>query len=166
MGHVVDQRAWDQGSAAWILRYQTDGVFEGVAQHNADAFANNALGTAAVTDHLDDLVSAINQRAYDVWWTSPNREWLKKTTLWDNSDVIENQQHIRLNMNSVTMAEVFSIPVTTCHTASGTIEFTPPISAEMMAPALRPVSSSSLVTARSMSSPQMSFSMKMVGAPM
>ncbi len=110
----------------WNIVWKNHGGARGGEISNATLLsnANSALGTAAVTDHLDDLVSAINQRAYDVWWTSPNREWLKKTTLWDNSDAIENQQHIRLNMNSVTMAEVFSIPVTPCHTASGTIEVT------------------------------------------
>jgi len=110
----------------WNIVWKNHGGANGGEKSNETLFADAvaSLGDAAVTDHEDDLVSGISQRAYEVWWASPNREWLKNTTLWDSSDVIENQQHIRVNMNSVTMEEIFSVPVGSCNTASDTMEVT------------------------------------------
>jgi len=110
----------------WNIVWKNHGGADGGEKSNATLFsdASSGQGGVAISDHTDSLISAINQRAYEVWWTSPGREWLKNTTLWDSNDIIENQQHIRVTMTSVTMAEIFSVPVTPCHTASGTMQVT------------------------------------------
>jgi len=110
----------------WTLVWKNHGGANGGQQSNSTllSWASSGAGGGATMPHEDDLTSHISQGAYDAFWNSPNREWIKITTLWAASSAVENRQHIRVDMGTVTMGEIFRAPVDRCFPASDTMTVT------------------------------------------
>ena len=117
----------------WGLVWRNHGGARGGEESNAAllARATGGAGDAIVLPPAAALTSAIHQEMYDAYWSSPDREWIKITTLWNDAGEIVNEQHIRVEMRSITMQSIFAVPVDRCFQApdrmrvvvNGTVDF-------------------------------------------
>lgn len=104
----------------WSLVWRNHGGARGGEASNAELLdrAANGLGDAVVLPQAPIPGSAIHQKMYDARWGAPDREWMKMTTLWNSAGEIVNEQHIRVEMRSVTMQSIFAVPVDRCFPAA------------------------------------------------
>ncbi|MBN2801117.1 MAG: hypothetical protein JXX28_18405 [Deltaproteobacteria bacterium] len=112
----------DTDGGGWTAIWTNHGGARGGERSNRQLFADAAAGYSdhAFLPHDQSLVSAVNTEALHALWGDRDAQWLKRGTLWDATDAVEHEQHIRVEMSGVSMEDVFAQPVSACNYMDGT----------------------------------------------